>query len=101
MPGKPAVAAVEGTPAAIAEFLRITRTELFARVPPASRKMKLCLVDRRIPVRAFQGFEEMTLKAVPSAHKRKDIADLGSLEAFLSERGLSHAFKEIFDTAVK
>jgi hypothetical protein len=101
MPGKPAVAAVEGTPAAIAEFLRVTRTALFARVPPASRKMKLCLVDRGISARAFQGFEEMELKAVASAHKRKDIADLGSLEAFLSDRGLSHAFKEIFDTAVK
>ena len=101
MPGKPAVAAVEGTPSAIAEFLRVTRTELFARVPPASRKMKLCLVDRGIEARVFTGFEERTLRVVPGAHKRKDIADLGGLEAFLRDRGLSHAFNEIFDSAVK
>lgn len=32
MPGKPAVAAVEATAEVIAEFLKVTRTELFARV---------------------------------------------------------------------
>lgn len=45
MPGKPAVAAVEGTPEAIARFIKVTRTELFATVPPASRKMTLMLLD--------------------------------------------------------
>lgn len=101
MPGKPAVSAVEGTAEAIAEFLRVTRTELFAKVPPASRKMKLCLVDRGISQRVFEGFEEVELRAGAGAHKRKDIADLGGLEAFLAERGLSHAFNEIFDSAVR
>eukprot|EP01063_Lacrimia_lanifica_P029524 TRINITY_DN4523_c0_g4_i1.p2 TRINITY_DN4523_c0_g4~~TRINITY_DN4523_c0_g4_i1.p2 ORF type:complete len:263 (+),score=93.29 TRINITY_DN4523_c0_g4_i1:121-909(+) len=100
MPGKPAVAAVEGPPAAIAEFLRVTRTVLFAKVAPSARKMTLSLLDAPIAGRVFDGFEELDMVAAPSTHKRKDMADLGGLEAFLTRKGLGHAFQHIFNVAL-
>eukprot|EP00756_Hemistasia_phaeocysticola_P012875 Hpha_TRINITY_DN15232_c3_g1::TRINITY_DN15232_c3_g1_i1::g.66585::m.66585 len=100
MPGKPAVAAVEGTPAVIAEFLRVTRTVVFAAVAPSARKMQLSLLDAPIAGRAFAGFEEVDLTADPATHKRKDMTDLGSLEAFLSAHGVGHAFQHLFNMAV-
>ena len=105
MPGKPAVAAVEGRPEDIAEFLKHTRTVLFAKVPPASRKMTVSLCDDTAVERVFLGFEEVELHtgsdpATKSAHKRKDMADLGKLQQFLEDKGLQHAFRFIFDTAL-
>eukprot|EP00732_Lithocolla_globosa_P000195 Lithocolla_globosa_v1_NODE_45_length_8054_cov_9.461981.p4 type:complete len:273 gc:universal NODE_45_length_8054_cov_9.461981:5015-4197(-) len=103
MPGKPAVAAVEGTQASIAEFLRLTRTDLFATVPAASRKMTVSLLEKDI-VRAFDGFEEVDLTSAldksAKGHKRKDIVDLGQLQCFLSDLGLSHAFSFMFQQAL-
>ena len=65
-------AAVEGTPAAIARFIKVTRTELFATVPPASRKMTLTHVDTPI-TRVFPDFQWLELNAAANAHKRKDM----------------------------
>ena len=105
MPGKPAVAALEGSAADIAAFVRVTRTDLFAKVNPASRKMTLSLLEEEIAARAFDGFEELKLltscsgeAGAKQAHKRKDMADLGKLHAFLSARGLGHAFEFMFPT---
>eukprot|EP01059_Diplonema_ambulator_P033113 TRINITY_DN6785_c0_g1_i1.p3 TRINITY_DN6785_c0_g1~~TRINITY_DN6785_c0_g1_i1.p3 ORF type:complete len:260 (+),score=62.26 TRINITY_DN6785_c0_g1_i1:1698-2477(+) len=100
MPGKPAVAAVEGTSKQIAEFIRITRTELFASVAPASRKMTLSLLDDPITNRAFTGFDEVDITAAPATHKRKDMADLGGLQTFLESHGVAHAFAHIFQGCV-
>jgi len=100
MPGKPAVAAVEGTPAAIARFIKVTRTELFATVPPASRKMTLTHVDTPIKERTFADFQWLELNAAANAHKRKDMADLGNLEVWLTARGLGDAFQHIFGAAL-
>ncbi|KAJ9470194.1 hypothetical protein DIPPA_03839 [Diplonema papillatum] len=100
MPGKPAVSAVEGTAPQIAEFIRVTRTEVFAKVAPASRKMTLSLLDSPIAARAFTGFEEVEITAAPSTHKRKDMADLGGLQAYLAQHDLSHAFTHIFQGCV-
>jgi hypothetical protein len=61
MPGKPAVACVEGTAEAIATFIKVTRTELFAVVDRASRKMTLSLLDDTIPSRVFTSFTELQL----------------------------------------
>lgn len=52
MPGKPAVAVLEGDRSAIDGFLTTTRTALFARVPPASRKMTVTLEEGASSVQA-------------------------------------------------
>ena len=52
MPGKPAVAVLEGDRSAIDGFLTTTRTVLFARVPPASRKMSVTLEEGASSVQA-------------------------------------------------
>ena len=59
MPGKPAVACLEGTDAAIRDFLRHVRTVLFAVVPAASRKMQTGLIEDSGPVkRLFPGRDD-------------------------------------------
>ena len=45
MPGKPAVACIEGPATAIAAFMKHVRTVLFATVPAASRKMQTARID--------------------------------------------------------
>jgi len=99
MPGKPAVACLEGPSERIEKFLKITRKELFATVAPSSRKMKLVFQEPNIKP-AFKTFEEVQLNCLGGTHKRKDIADLGELSSFLEAAGCGHAFKEIFNDAV-
>ncbi len=94
MPGKPAVAALEGDKSDISRFLIVTRTQLFASVPPASRKMTVMLVESSSASgslhRAFKSFDEIELRCEPGTHARRDIADLGALRALLDARGLGH-----------
>ena len=111
MPGKPAIAVLEGSRAVIDRFLVTTRTILFASVPPASRKMTVTLeegaaseIDRssQVPVpatspiptarlrRAFSDFREESLRCAPGSHVRGDISDIGALRALLDARGLEH-----------
>ena len=99
MPGKPAVAALEGSDAAIADFLKATRTDVFRNVPPASRKMTVSLREDRDVRRVFGDFALTSFNA-DEGHKRKDIADLGSLRIFLDQQGLGHAFEHMFRSAV-
>jgi hypothetical protein len=108
VPGKPAVACVEGNAGRgdIEAFIRAVRTKVFAEVPRASRKMTVSLRETGVR-RVFAGFSEIGMSTSESdnanlrgAHKRKDMADLGQLEQFLGDRGLSHAFSHIFDAAL-
>ena len=88
--------------------MRVTRTDLFAKVPASSRKMTISLLEEGVGVvRAFDSFEELRLLTSESgdagakaAHKRKDMADLGKLHAFLAGKGLGHAFEFMFEGAV-
>ena len=98
MPGKPAVACCEGLQADIDEFVRVTRTDTFARVPSASKKMTLCLLEEDISAdaRLFTSFTELQLTSSDRSHKRKDMTDLGAFKVYLQERGCSHVFASIF-----
>ncbi|KNC72282.1 hypothetical protein SARC_15164, partial [Sphaeroforma arctica JP610] len=98
MPGKPAVAAVEGTRQQIDRFLYTTRTETFAQVAPSMRKMQVTLLDRDVE-RVFEGFDELVM--AHGGHKRKDISDLSSLQKMLEEKGIGHAFEFIFNANTK
>jgi hypothetical protein len=94
MPGKPAVAALEGDRRSIDHFVSVTRTQLFASVPPASRKMSVMLEESgEVGVqllRAFSTFDEIELPCETGLHVRQDTADLGALRALLDSRGLAH-----------
>lgn len=96
MPGKPAVAALEGGRAEIDGFITLTRTVLFASVPPASRKMSIMLDEvggaagSALLRRSFSTFEEVEMRCEPGTHARGDTADLGALRTLLDSRGLGH-----------
>ena len=96
MPGKPAVACLEGSVLQIRAFLKACRTELFATVPRAGRKMTL-VMEESIQHRAFDAFTETRFMCDSGTHKRRDMASLVKLEQHLTEHGCAHAFKEIFN----
>ncbi|GAB5369236.1 hypothetical protein AAMO2058_001388200 [Amorphochlora amoebiformis] len=100
MPGKPGVACLEGPKMSIDEFLRVTRTQLFATVAPSSRKMKLVHREAVISNRAFKSFEEVQMSCLSGSHKRKDLTNLGDFQKFLTNAGCGHAFKLIFNDAL-
>eukprot|EP00466_Bigelowiella_natans_P017946 jgi/Bigna1/88317/estExt_fgenesh1_pg.C_300141 len=102
MPGKPGVACLEGPESSINDFLRITRTQLFASVAPSSRKMKLIHHESiTSESRCFDSFSEVEMACLSGTHKRKDLTDLGELQRFLKNAGCGHAFSLIFNNALK
>lgn len=101
MPGKPAVACLEGSAADIASFLVTCRTQLFAKVPAASRKMTVAMEEADIGSGAFagEGFRELSMAAAAGTHKRKDMTDMAGLATFLEGKGCGHAFTAMFGNA--
>jgi hypothetical protein len=88
MPGKPAIACLEGQPGDIAKFIKECRTQVFGPVPASMRKMNVTLVENHSGgPRRFRGFTETPFEN-SKGHKRSDMADMGALRAFLLEHGV-------------
>lgn len=87
MPGKPAIAGLEGTEEDITAFLKHVRTVVFAMVPPGMRKMNLPFKED-IKSRRFPSFEERPFMSQPRSHKRSDMADMSKLRAFVAAHGV-------------
>eukprot|EP00747_Dinoflagellata_sp_TGD_P170736 gnl/TRDRNA2_/TRDRNA2_203061_c0_seq1.p1 gnl/TRDRNA2_/TRDRNA2_203061_c0~~gnl/TRDRNA2_/TRDRNA2_203061_c0_seq1.p1 ORF type:complete len:320 (+),score=53.09 gnl/TRDRNA2_/TRDRNA2_203061_c0_seq1:23-961(+) len=94
MVGKPGVACLEGGPNAIARFLRIVRTDVFAQIDPATRKMQITINEESCTRVRFDGFSVLdfsnTADAAVTAGKkqRPTRSDLFSLKEFLQSRGI-------------
>lgn len=102
MSGKPALACLEGDEKSIEQFIFKTRTQLFATVPPSSRKMsRVCTwktnADETSHFGKFEDFREVIFD---SNHSKSNIADLSRLKSFLREKGLDDIFDKIFETCI-
>eukprot|EP00928_Gymnodinium_smaydae_P016706 TRINITY_DN16306_c0_g1_i2.p1 TRINITY_DN16306_c0_g1~~TRINITY_DN16306_c0_g1_i2.p1 ORF type:complete len:119 (-),score=6.21 TRINITY_DN16306_c0_g1_i2:11-367(-) len=102
MVGKPGIACLEGGPKAISAFLKIVRTDIFAQIDPAARKMTLSINEEACTRVRFDGFtvQEFSQYGKGSAtdtgstscsmtnKKRTARADLLQLKEFLLSRGI-------------
>lgn len=78
MSGKPAVAALEGSRSDIDRFIAVTRTQLFASVPPASRKMSVMLDETGLTGGAgLCDFSDCRLSTAPGLGADAALADAG------------------------
>lgn len=87
MIGKPGIACLEGGPRAIAAFLRVVRTDVFAEVDRASRKMNMSILEESCTRVRFEGFSVMEFPA-PGPQRGPARADLLKLKEFLLTRGI-------------
>merc|ERR1711924_142322 len=102
MGGKPGIACLEGGPVAISGFLRTVRTDIFAQIDPATRKMSLSILEEACTRVRFEGFSIQEFSqagrggAVDTGSaacsmtnkKRTARADLLQLKEFLLSRGI-------------
>jgi hypothetical protein len=93
--GKPGILCVEGTSTNIDDYMKFIKTDSWGDIPAHHKKVSERYRETQDVNRVFTNMQEITDLVGERRGERANRNDMQAVEAWLDERGLGEAFKEV------